>query len=289
MYDLESLDDAPALCVLSACDSGLSEVKAGDELMGLTATLLALGSATILASVVTVPDEAGTLLMTAFHRELAAGSAPAEALVHAQDGAGRRRRSHCGPSGIRMLRGGVSVELEELVHAAAAGDQAAWNTIVERFSGLIWATVRAHRLSAGDAAEVVQTTWLRLVEHLDRIREPERLGGWLATTARNECLRQIRHSAREVPSELGELESADDPALDARPRHRRARPGVLECVHGARRALPGAPPGADGRDGAELPGGLGGPRDADRGDRAHPPALPRATAPGSPARRLRPG
>ena len=84
VYDLESLGDAPALCVLSACDSGLSEVRAGDELMGLTATLLALGSATIVASVVTVPDEMGTRLMTAFHRELAAGVAPAEALVRAQ-------------------------------------------------------------------------------------------------------------------------------------------------------------------------------------------------------------
>jgi RNA polymerase sigma factor (sigma-70 family) len=104
------------------------------------------------------------------------------------------------------------MDVAELVEAAAAGDQAAWNTIVERFGGLIWATVRAHRLSSGDAAEVVQTTWLRLVEHLDRIREPERLGGWLATTARNECLRQIRLGNREVPSELAELESAEDPA-----------------------------------------------------------------------------
>jgi RNA polymerase sigma factor (sigma-70 family) len=60
----------------------------------------------------------------------------------------------------------------------------------------------------------VQTTWLRLVEHLDRIREPERLGGWLATTARNECLRQIRHSAREVPSELADLERGDSGTLD---------------------------------------------------------------------------
>jgi tetratricopeptide (TPR) repeat protein len=84
VYDLESLGEAPALCVLSACDSGLSEVRAGDELMGLTATLLALGSATIVASVVTLPDETGTRLMTAFHRELAAGVAPAEALVRAQ-------------------------------------------------------------------------------------------------------------------------------------------------------------------------------------------------------------
>jgi len=88
VYDLESLGDAPALCVLSACESGLSEVRAGDELMGLTATLLALGSATIVASVVTVPDETSTLLMTAFHRGLADGDRPAEALVRAQAAAG---------------------------------------------------------------------------------------------------------------------------------------------------------------------------------------------------------
>jgi tetratricopeptide (TPR) repeat protein len=88
VYDLESLADAPSLCVLSACDSGLSEVRAGDELMGLTATLLALGSATIVASVVTVPDEASMALMSAFHGNLASGAAPAEALVGAQGEAG---------------------------------------------------------------------------------------------------------------------------------------------------------------------------------------------------------
>ena len=108
----------------------------------------------------------------------------------------------------------MSVELAELVHAAGEGDQAAWTSIVERFGGLIWATVRAHRLSTGDGAEVVQTTWLRLVEHLDRIRDPERLGGWLATTARNECLRQIRQSAREVPSDMAAFERGDDGALE---------------------------------------------------------------------------
>ena len=113
-----------------------------------------------------------------------------------------------------MLRGGVSVELAELVRAAGDGDQAAWNSIVERYGGLVWATVRAHRLNAVDGAEVVQTTWLRLVEHLDRIRDPERLGGWLATTARNECLRQIRHSAREVPSDMAAFEQGDDPTLE---------------------------------------------------------------------------
>ena len=88
VYDFESLDEAPALCVLSACESGLSEVRAGDELMGLTATLLALGSSTIVASVVTVPDETSTVLMKAFHSRLAAGDRPSEALVGAQSAVG---------------------------------------------------------------------------------------------------------------------------------------------------------------------------------------------------------
>jgi hypothetical protein len=88
VYDLESLDQAPALCVLSACDSGLSEVHPGDELMGLAATLLALGTATIVASVVPVPDDATGTLMEAFHRLLASGLGPAEALARAQAGTG---------------------------------------------------------------------------------------------------------------------------------------------------------------------------------------------------------
>lgn len=107
------------------------------------------------------------------------------------------------------------MELEELVHAAADGDQVAWDNIVNRFSGLVWATARAHRLSRDDAADVAQTTWLRLVEHLDRIREPERLGAWLATTARHESLRVIRRGSREQPSDEPDLfEAPSDEAFD---------------------------------------------------------------------------
>ena len=96
------------------------------------------------------------------------------------------------------------MNLDHLVTAAAAGDQAAWDELVARFERLVWATARAHRLSQADAADVAQTTWLRLVENLGRIREPERLGAWLATTARRESLRHIRLHAREVPSEASE-------------------------------------------------------------------------------------
>jgi RNA polymerase sigma factor (sigma-70 family) len=103
-----------------------------------------------------------------------------------------------------------------LVGAAAAGDQDAWNALVARFDGLVWAVARAHRLSAADAADVVQTTWLRLVEHLDRLDDPERIGAWLATTARRESFKALKRAARQVPSPPDEIPApAVDGQLDA--------------------------------------------------------------------------
>src|ERR1700736_5759838 len=84
--------------------------------------------------------------------------------------------------------------------AAAAGDATAWDALVGRYSNLVWAVARGHRLNAADAADVSQTTWLRLVEHLDRIEQPERVGAWLATTARRESLRVLRMAGRQIPN-----------------------------------------------------------------------------------------
>jgi RNA polymerase sigma factor (sigma-70 family) len=83
-----------------------------------------------------------------------------------------------------------------LVRLAAAGDKAAWERLVDQYSRLIWAMTRDFRLTETDAADVVQTTWLRLLEHIGRIEYPERLGSWLATTARHECLRHLAASKR---------------------------------------------------------------------------------------------
>lgn len=109
-----------------------------------------------------------------------------------------------------------SADLALLVRAAARGEQRAWNELVARFQGLVWATARAHRLSRADAADVAQTVWLRLVENLDRIREPDRLGAWLATTARRESLRYLRLHGRELPSdEADAFEAAGGEPLEA--------------------------------------------------------------------------
>ena len=104
----------------------------------------------------------------------------------------------------------------DLVRAAADGDRAAWDALVARFSGLVWAVTRGHRLQGEDAADVFQTTWLRLVEQLGRLREPDRVGAWLATTARRECLRVLRRSGRESLSgpELLDAVPDDAPPVD---------------------------------------------------------------------------
>jgi RNA polymerase sigma factor (sigma-70 family) len=88
---------------------------------------------------------------------------------------------------------------EVVLAEAATGDQYAWDCLVSRYTKLVWSAVRSYRLDAADAADAVQTTWLRLVEHLDRLEDPERLAGWLVTTVRRECLRILRRQSRETP------------------------------------------------------------------------------------------
>lgn len=92
-------------------------------------------------------------------------------------------------------------EIDELVQRVRAGDQAAWAALTDRYVGLLWSVARAMRLTDEDAADAVQTTWLRLVERLDTLRDPQRLGGWLATTMRRECLAVLRRRARQVPTD----------------------------------------------------------------------------------------
>ena len=98
-----------------------------------------------------------------------------------------------------------------LLARAAQGDQRAWDTLVDQHTTLLYAVARSFRLDAADAGDVVQTTWLRLVEHLDRIEDPTRLVGWLVTTARREALRVLRRGGRERPAvEDSVLDRADD-------------------------------------------------------------------------------
>jgi RNA polymerase sigma factor (sigma-70 family) len=121
------------------------------------------------------------------------------------------------PAARRRERGRLpAAVVGRLVQRASAGDRRAWQELVDEFAGLVWAVARAHRLSDSDAADAVQTTWLRLVEHLTRLHEPARVGAWLATTARRECLRVLRERAHVVPCGDDLPEAIEDaPPLDA--------------------------------------------------------------------------
>lgn len=106
-----------------------------------------------------------------------------------------------------------------LVRDARNGDRRAWDALVDRYGGMVWSVARAHRLCDADAADASQATWLKLLEHVGDIKNPQAVGGWLATTARRECLRILRHAGRLDPlDEVGGRDAITDcgPELDER-------------------------------------------------------------------------
>jgi len=97
---------------------------------------------------------------------------------------------------------GAERPVSELVAAALNGDHPSWNRLVDRYTPLLLSVVRRYRLQGDDAEDVVQTVWLRLVEKLGSIREPEALPGWILTTTRNECLHVIKSRTSASPTDL---------------------------------------------------------------------------------------
>jgi RNA polymerase sigma factor (sigma-70 family) len=95
----------------------------------------------------------------------------------------------------------------DLLAAAVRGEQEAWDGLVARFGRLVWSVARGFELPASDASDLSQTVWLRLVEHVEEIKDPERLGSWLATTARREGIRLLRRRNLEIPDEHQEEQS----------------------------------------------------------------------------------
>ena len=99
-----------------------------------------------------------------------------------------------------------------LVAGSLDGDAGAWEELVDRFDGLVRATIRSYRIYGADADDTAQNTWLRLVERLDRVQQPERLAAWLVTVTRRECLATLRRRQRETP-----VEEFHQPDPDPRP------------------------------------------------------------------------
>jgi len=99
----------------------------------------------------------------------------------------------------------------DLVTRARHGDKQAWDAIVERYAPLIWSICRQYRLDDADAQDVGQMVWLHLVDHLDDLRDPAALPGWLATTTRRQCFR-LRQAGARFKQVTGPLVDADNMA-----------------------------------------------------------------------------
>jgi RNA polymerase sigma factor (sigma-70 family) len=91
----------------------------------------------------------------------------------------------------------ANTELAALVGAARRGESLAWVRLVDRFGRMLHSVARSYRLSPADVDDAVQATWVKLYEHIDRLRDTSAIGGWLATTVRRESLRLLQSHVRE--------------------------------------------------------------------------------------------
>jgi len=104
-----------------------------------------------------------------------------------------------------------ATDLENLVYAARRGEDGAWSALHARFDRSMRQIARSYRLKGSDVEDVTQVAWLRLVEHIDRISDPNALGGWLATTVRREAMRLLQVGVREQLTDCVETVAAAAP------------------------------------------------------------------------------
>ncbi|MCU1668585.1 MAG: polymerase subunit sigma-24 [Blastococcus sp.] len=104
----------------------------------------------------------------------------------------------------------------DLLARLAAGDESTWQVTVRRYEGLLRGSARAVLRNDADVDEAVQRTWVLLLSNASRINDPERLPGWLSTTARREALAVVRSQQRTVPSQdVADSVSPDDQEMAA--------------------------------------------------------------------------
>jgi RNA polymerase sigma factor (sigma-70 family) len=112
-----------------------------------------------------------------------------------------------GPCAV-VLHPTARTDVASVVSCCRAGSASAWQQLIRMFNPLVWTVARSFDLSPADVEDVSQLTWLRVVEHIDSLREPERVSAWIVTAARREALRHLMKSAKHVP--VGDPVPVDD-------------------------------------------------------------------------------
>lgn len=132
--------------------------------------------------------------------------------------------------------GGIAdADFDGLVTAALGGERAAWEELVARLQNVAWKAIGGFDLSAEDRKDAFAATFFRLFERLDTVREPGKLPGWVATTARNEVLTLLRSRRRDIPVDLDDLPV---PAVEVEPLDALVDGEVRRALHAALARLP---------------------------------------------------
>jgi RNA polymerase sigma factor (sigma-70 family) len=105
------------------------------------------------------------------------------------------------PAAVPAREPDRGVRTAALVSAARQGSDDAAGQLVTEFSPLLWHVARAAGLSADDAQDVLQTVWMRLLQHLDDIRTPAALANWLILTTRREAWRVRAAGRKQIPTD----------------------------------------------------------------------------------------
>jgi RNA polymerase sigma factor (sigma-70 family) len=123
----------------------------------------------------------------------------------------------------------------ELVERCRAGDAAAWNLLVERFSRYVYAIcTRGFGLEQHDAEDAFQEVFTRVYTRLDTLRDVSALRAWIAQLTRRVCLDQLERRSREEPSDeliMDDQSESVQVDLDAAFALREALAGLGEPCH----------------------------------------------------------
>jgi len=95
-----------------------------------------------------------------------------------------------------------------LIKRCLQGNSNAWQTLVDRYGGLVHSVPVRHGLQPDEVDDVGQDTFLALAQNLHTIDKPESLGAWLVTTARRLSWRAIQKRRREAPVPEADLSDA---------------------------------------------------------------------------------
>jgi RNA polymerase sigma factor (sigma-70 family) len=132
-------------------------------------------------------------------------------------------------------------ELSCLARDAAGGDELAWAELVRRLDSVLRGVARRYRLASADVDDVVQTTWLRAVDHVGRLNDPGAIAGWLIVTARREAMRTLQRGVREVltddTSGIDDPDPASPDTLVIERERRMALHGAVDRLPGRQRVL----------------------------------------------------